>query len=301
MQFGKVPDPSVIDFKLPKDSPQTKSLLNTHKNNKPFEVFVGCAKWNRAELKGFYPRGTKDELTYYATQFNSIELNATFYGMPKPEQVETWREKTPENFKFFPKVTNSISHFKRLINVKEPIGDFCNAVSNFENKLGMAFLQLHDNFAPKDFERLEKALNDFPKDFPLGVEVRNAEWFSDPEKLDAYCNLLEKLGMANIIVDTAGRRDMLHMRLTSPVAFIRYVGANHPSDIDRLDKWAERIEKWRKEGLQKLYFFVHQNTEIESPLLAEHFIKDINKRFKIAVPVPVKQPTQKSMFDDSED
>ena len=49
---------------------------------------------------------------------------------------------------------------------------------------------------------------------------------------------------ANIIVDTAGRRDMLHMRLTTPSAFIRYVGANHPSDYTRLDDWVERIENW---------------------------------------------------------
>lgn len=297
MEFGKVPDPSIIDFTLPKDAPETKALLSKYKNKQPFEVFVGCAKWNRAELKGFYPRGTKDELTYYATQFNSIELNATFYGMPKWEQVETWREKTPDDFKFFPKVTNTISHFKRLLNVKESIGEFCNAVSNFEDKLGMAFLQLHDNFAPKDFERLEKALREFPTDFPLGVEVRNANWYNDPKQWDAYCNLLESLNIANIIVDTAGRRDMLHMRLTSPVAFVRYVGANHPSDVQRLDDWIERIEKWRKEGLQKLYFFVHQNIEIESPLLASHFIKNFNEKFDISLTIPARQDNQKSMFD----
>ncbi|MDI1256821.1 MAG: DUF72 domain-containing protein [Flavobacterium sp.] len=298
MQFGKVADPGGVHFSLPIDAPETKYILEKNKNDLPFEVFVGCAKWNRTELKGFYPRGTKDELSYYATQFNSIELNATFYGMPKWEQIANWRDKTPENFKFFPKITNTISHFKRLIDVKEPISDFCNAVSNFENKLGMAFLQLHDNFGPKDFERLTTALKDFPTGFPLAIEVRNAEWFSDLQKNEAYCALLEALGMTNIIVDTAGRRDMLHMRLTSPVAFIRYVGANHPSDLSRLDEWAERIEKWRSEGLQKLYFFVHQNIEVESPLLAAHFICKLNERFQLDLAIPAKLDTQKSMFDE---
>lgn len=65
------------------------------------DIFVGCAKWNKTDLKGFYPKGTKDELTYYATQFNSIEMNATFYGMPIPDQVTVWKNKTPESFKFF--------------------------------------------------------------------------------------------------------------------------------------------------------------------------------------------------------
>lgn len=298
MEFGKVQDPGLVDFTLQKDAPGTKVVLSANKDKEPFEAYVGCAKWNRAELKGFYPRGTKDELAYYSTQFNSIELNATFYGMPKWEQIEIWREKTPADFKFFPKVTNSISHFKRLINVKEPIAEFCNAVSNFDSKLGMAFLQLHDNFGPKDFERFEKALRDFPSGFPLAVEVRNASWFSDEKHWNAYCDLLQNLGIANIIVDTAGRRDMLHMRLTSPVAFIRYVGANHPTDVQRLDDWVERIAKWRNEGLRKLYFFVHQNIEVESPLLASHFIKKCNERFELALTEPARQPTQKGMFDE---
>lgn len=296
MIFGKVDDPGLVDFTLPKDAPQTKAIL-AKGDPKRFEAWVGCAKWNRSELKGFYPRGTKDELSYYATQFNSIELNATFYGMPKWEQVETWRDKTPDNFRFFPKVSDLITHYRRLNNVEEPIGNFSNAVSNFGDKLGMAFLQLHDNFKPKDFTKLEAALRLFPKGFPLAVEVRNGEWFSDQGVLDAYCNLLEELGMANIIVDTAGRRDMLHMRLTTPVAFIRYVGANHASDIDRLDDWVKRIAEWREQGLEKLCFFVHQNIELESPLLAEHFIKKLNAELGLSVPVPARQATQKSLFD----
>jgi uncharacterized protein YecE (DUF72 family) len=161
----------------------------------------------------------------------------------------------------------------------------------------MAFLQLHDNFKPKDFERLRKVIGEFPKGVPLGVEVRNNEWFSNPEIEDAYCKLLGEHGMANIIVDTAGRRDMLHMRLTSPVAFIRYVGANHKSDKTRLDDWINRIAEWQEQGLQKLYFFVHQNIELESPLLAAYFIERINDKLDLSIPVPEKQPTQKSMFD----
>lgn len=296
MQFGKVSNPGKVDFSLPKDAPETTALLKASKKDKPFEVYVGCAKWNRGDLKGFYPRGTKDELSYYSNQFNSIELNATFYKMPDAAQVETWSNKTPKGFKFFPKVTDLITHYRRLNNVQEPIENFCNAISNFEKKLGMAFLQLHDNFAPKDFEKLKSVLKDFPKGIPLGVEVRNEAWFSDKKISNEYANLLEKLKMANIIVDTAGRRDMLHMRLTTPSAFIRYVGANHSSDIPRLDDWITCIAKWRKEGLQKLYFFVHQNIEKESPLLATHFITEMNRVFKLDLKVPDKSGGQSSLF-----
>ncbi|GAA4454367.1 DUF72 domain-containing protein [Rurimicrobium arvi] len=291
MEFGKVADPSLVDFTLPADHPATVKLLRTRKIKEPLQAYVGCAKWNRADLKGFYPRGTKDELQYYSTQFNSIELNATFYGMPDAAQVTTWKEKTPAGFRFFPKITNTVTHFKRLLNVAEPLELYCDAVSHFEEKLGMVFMQLHDNFAPKDFDRLKGVLEAFPKGIPLAVEVRNAQWFSDKAVFDAYCGLLEQLGTTNIIVDTAGRRDLLHMRLTTPVAFIRYVGANHSSDKERLDDWVERLKIWKKEGLQELYFFVHQNIEVESPLLATHFISRLNEELKLTLKVPGKEQT----------
>ena len=89
-------------------------------------------------------------------------------------------------------------------------------------------------------------------------------------------------------MDTAGRRDLIHMRLTTPIAFVRYVGANHESDYTRLDPWVERICKWRKEGLKELYFFIHQNHEEESPLLSAYFIKKINPLLDLNLHIPVK-------------
>lgn len=285
MKFGQVEDPSNIDFSLPKDHQKTAEILKKSKSKK-LDISVGCAKWNKTDLKGFYPKGTKDELTYYGTQFNSIELNATFYGMPSPEQVQTWKEKTPADFKFFPKITNTVSHFRRLLNITDVVTQFATAVLNFDEKLGMVFLQLHDNFKPKDYERLEKFVQDWPKEVPLAIELRNNEWFTDEEIFNKTCELFEKHQITNIIVDTAGRRDMLHMRLTTPVAFIRYVGANAESDYTRLDDWIERIKAWKSEGLEKLYFFVHQNIEKASPLLSAYFIENLNKEFGTEIHIP---------------
>lgn len=295
MKFGQVADPSQIDFTLPKDHPQTKFILN--QNKKSLEnISIGCAKWNKTDLKGFYPKGTKDELTYYATQFNSIELNATFYGMPTAEQVQTWKEKTPKDFKFFPKITNTVSHFRRLLNVTDVVTQFASAVLNFDDKLGMVFLQLHDNFKPKDYDRLEKFVQDWPKEVPLAIELRNTEWFTDEEVFNTTCELFEMNNITNIIVDTAGRRDMLHMRLTTSDAFIRYVGANAESDYARLDDWLERIKVWKKEGLQNLYFFVHQNVEKASPLLSAYFIEKVNKEFGTNINIPTMASEQPSLF-----
>lgn len=286
MKFGQVEDPSQIDFTLPKDHPRTKEILKENQS-KDFNVSIGCAKWNKTDLKGFYPKGTKDELTYYSTQFNSIELNATFYSMPSAEQVLTWKDKTPADFKFFPKIPNTVSHYRRLLNITDVVTQFATSVLNFDEKLGMVFLQLHDNFKPKDDERLEKFIQDWPKEVPLAIELRNSEWFADEEIFNKTMDLFEKHNITNIIVDTAGRRDMLHMRLTTPTAFIRYVGANAESDYTRLDDWLERIKLWKKEGLENLYFFVHQNIEKASPLLSAYFIEEVNKEFDLNIHVPV--------------
>ena len=274
MNFGKVEFPEKVDFSLPKDNPLTSSTLSLSKGD-GLSIYVGCAKWNRQDLKGFYPRGTKDELAYYSTQFNSIELNAVFYKMPTASQVVKWKEKTPENFKFFPKITQSISHFNRLRNVDELTQTYCDAVAHFEKKLGMCFLQLKEDYSPKDWELLRKFILDFPRVIPLAVEVRNEKWFSEKKIWNEYSEFLSKNNVANVIVDTAGRRDMMHMTLTTDAAFIRFVGCNIDSiDHQRLDDWGKRIKKWKTEGLKNLYFFVHQNMEVSSPLLSHYFLEN---------------------------
>lgn len=288
MKFGKVKDPSAVNFLMPATSPATYQVLKQYKKDN-FEVFVGCAKWNKTDLKGFYPRGTKDELSYYSKQFNSIELNATYYNTPKKEVVVGWYDKTPDYFKFFPKIPQSISHYSRLLNTDEKVIAFTDTVALLKEKLGMIFLQMHENFKPKDFDRLENFIQRFPNGFPLAVEVRNEEWFANKTVFNAYCQMLQQKNVTNIIVDTAGRRDMLHQCLTNSTAFIRYVGANADNDYERLDDWLKVIKDWRSAGLQKLYFFVHQNLEIESPLLATYFIKKLNEQFHLNLPYPNKE------------
>ncbi|QBQ41831.1 DUF72 domain-containing protein [Sphingobacterium psychroaquaticum] len=288
MKFGQVNNPEAIDFTLPPTSKVSLEVLEHYQSDTPFEAYVGCAKWNKTDLKGFYPRGTKDELAYYSRQFNAIELNATFYNSPSKEQVETWRDKTPDGFKFFPKIPQSVSHYSRLLNTNDKIKAFVDSTALFKEKMGMAFLQMHDNYKPKDFDRLAHFLHDFPKDYPLALEVRNEEWFKDEVTREKLYKLLEETGTTNVLVDTAGRRDMLHMRHTTNSAFVRYVGANHPSDYDRLLDWVQVIKDWKAAGLQRLYFFIHQNLEVESPLLAAHFITHLNKEIGTTLNIPNK-------------
>jgi uncharacterized protein YecE (DUF72 family) len=284
MKFGAVNNPEDIDFSLPDD--HSKSLKIYSKEIQKPNIYIGCAKWGRKDLKKFYPRGTKDELEYYSTQFNSIELNATFYRMFPPEQFAKWKEKTPEDFRFFPKISQDISHMKRLNDVGLLIDEYVHAVSQLEDRLGMVFLQMHQNFAPKDFDRVVSFVKYWPKEIPLAIEFRNPNWYNNTSISTELFDLLEKHKITNILVDSAGRRDLLHMRLTTPTTFIRYVGANHSSDYTRLDDWLERIKKWIDQGIHNIYFFVHQNEEIESPKLSAHFIKQLNNKLGYNLKVP---------------
>ncbi|MBI9053064.1 MAG: DUF72 domain-containing protein [Bacteroidales bacterium] len=284
MKFGAVNNPEDIDFSLPDD--HSKSLKIYSKEIQKPNIYIGCAKWGRKDLKNFYPRGTKDELAYYSTQFNSIELNATFYRMFPPEQFAKWKEKTPEDFRFFPKINQDISHMKRLNNAERLVDEYVHAVSQLEKKLGMVFLQMHQNFAPKDFDRAVSFVKYWPKEIPLAIEFRHPNWYNDASITTELFDLLEKHKITNILVDSAGRRDLLHMRLTTPTTFIRYVGANHTSDYTRLDDWVERIKKWIDQGIHNIYFFVHQNEEIESPKLSAYFIKQLNDKLGYDLKVP---------------
>lgn len=278
MKFGQVPNPEEIDFTIPPDHVDTKRVLAKSKAM-DLKVYVGCAKWKSKDLKGFYPKGVKDELAYYASQFNCVELNATFYKRYWEKQYTAWREGVPAEFRYFPKFTQSITHFSRLKDVEAKVEEFMENVVFLREKLGGLFLQMHNNFGAKDFDRVQRFVDNWTYDVPLAMEFRKEEWYGDPEISAQLYHLLESNGITNILVDTAGRRDLMHMRLTTPRAFIRWVGANDPeSDRARLDEWVDRIVDWKKQGLEELDFFVHQNIEKESPLLSAYFIEKLNKK-----------------------
>jgi len=241
MKFGKVEDPGSVDFSLPPTHKQTQEVLRSFKSSQFEDVRIGCAKWNRADLKNFYPRGTKDELQFYSTQFNSIELNASFYRMFPEEQFAKWKSKASEDFKFFPKVPRIISHIKRLNETEVITDDFVKNILPLEEKLGMVFLQLREDFGPKNIDRVEKFFKHWPEEVPLSAEFRHADWYKDEKIAEELNALMMQHKVAHVITDAAGRRDLLHMRLTTESAFVRYNGANHKSDFSEKEFLQEHL------------------------------------------------------------
>ena len=295
MDFGTVAPELIpaIDFTLMPDTALTIDVLKAARKTKNPEIYVGCAKWGRKEWVGMiYPEKTKEAkfLDEYLKHFNSIELNAVFYKMPTADQITKWREKAElerQDFKFCPKITQGISHIKRLKGAEDLTTTYLESISHFGKYLGPAFLQLSDNFGPKNFEILESYLEGLPKDFKLFVELRHKDWFADEQVRNDVFEMFRKFNKGAVITDATGRRDCVHMNLPTPDAFVRFVGNGiHEIDFPRIDDWADRLASWIDQGLQSVYFFLHQHDESNTPELADYTVKKFNEKLNAALERP---------------
>jgi len=300
MEFGRVPENKLntIDFSLPAEPPANKLVLK--KTNKKPLIYSGCAKWGRKEWIGkIYPKGTKDAqfLDHYVQHYNSIELNATHYKVYSPEEISKWAAKAKgKDFKFCPKITNSISHYSGFNNVNYLTTAFLEGVLAFGENLGPIFLQVSEKYSPNQRDKLYQYLQTLPADLPFFLEVRHPEWFADPAIRKELFDTLRSLNIGAVITDTAGRRDCAHMQLTAPKTFIRYVGNSlHATDYTRVDAWIERMKYWLDNGLQELYFFMHMHDEAYSPELTVYLVDKLNAACSLHLQKP--KFIQGSLFD----
>ena len=304
MDVGRLPDLRCVDFRLPPDHTETARVLARARATQPTpaRLHVGCPIWTNKEWLGtYFPAGIKepDYLRYYAQQFNSIELNTTHYRIPDAGTVRRWREAVGPGFRFCPKLPRSISHERELFQADDLVVAMARAYEGLGDNLGWAFLQLPPHFGPEHLPRLERFLLDFPETVPLAVELRHPRWFADPGLADAVFATCEALNKTLVITDVAGRRDVLPMRLTTPVAFIRFNGHGlHSTDYQRADAWAERLAAWVAQGVHDIYFFIHQKDVRHAPVLATYFLEKVRALTGIAVPPPfiIPQPVQGNLF-----
>ncbi|MDB5246384.1 MAG: hypothetical protein JWQ40_778, partial [Segetibacter sp.] len=244
MDFGKVAleELKTINLSLSGEPQWNSKILKGKKISSP-KIYVGCAKWGRTEWLGkIYPEGTKEAkfLDHYVQHYNSIELNATHYKTYPPEGIKKWADRAAgKDFLFCPKVPQTISHYSSFVNIEDKTNDFLKGIVAFGDHLGPIFLQVSDRFSPKKKESLFNYLESLPTDLQFFLEVRNPEWFGTKEESEYTLKTLNKLNVGYIITDSAGRRDCVHMYLTIPKAFIRFVGNSlDPSDYTRIDDWA---------------------------------------------------------------
>lgn len=301
MDFGKVSPAELrsIDLSLPIDAERNKHVFKGKKVILP-KIYIGCAKWGRTEWIGkIYPEGTKEAhfLDHYADHYNSIELNATHYKIYPPASIQKWADKAEgKDFLFCPKVPQTISHYSSFVNIEDKTNAFLEGIYAFGEHLGPVFLQVSDRFSPKRKDSLFNYLASLPKDIQFFAEVRNPEWFSDKEESEKLVNTLSKLNVGYVITDTAGRRDCVHMYLTIPKAFIRFVGNSlDDTDYARIDEWVKRIKHWLDNGLEELYFFMHMHDETYSPELSSYLIDKLNAACDLSLKKPLFMSELKSV------
>lgn len=296
MEFGKLSNIEQVNFFLPPDPAGNNFLLERYTKASP-HLYIGPTGYNMKPWNGkWYPVGTKDKdfLKCYGKQFNTIEHNTTHYRIPDEATVERWREDTPPDFRFCPKVPQSLSHARDLGISSPELRIFFDRMYDFGDRMGCCFLQLPPYFEPKYLPVLSRFLEKWPAHSPLAVEVRHDAFFNNSEWSNAYFDLLEKHQTVAVITDVAGRRDVCHCRLTAPVTMIRFVGNNlHPTDYSRVDAWAERLRLWTEQGLHTAYFFTHEPDNLLAPELAEYTTSAFQKAMPEAIlrgPTPVITP-----------
>jgi len=285
MKFGKLQDISKVDFTLPPDPQNNKKVFDGLSPVLNPEIYIGCTGWSMKEWVGrVYPKGTKtkDYLQHYGKQFNTIELNTTHYRIPTVEMVQKWYAETPADFRFCPKIPQTISHRNDMGLTDGTLQLFCDSIIGLREKLGCCFMQMPPYFELKDLARLRLFLDNFPKEIPLAIELRHESWFEHEQNFARVIELLQQYGKAIVITDVAGRRDVLHNSLTNHIAMVRYVGNAgatdlHPTDFERLDTWALKIKEWTEKGISEVYFFTHEPDNLLAPEAAEYFTKAIQK------------------------
>lgn len=300
MKFGAVPDAVVraMDTRLPPDHPSVMRVLVGPSSTRP-EIFLGCPTWSEKAWRGvlYAERLQADQmLRAYAEQFNAIELNSTHYAVPNDEVIARWVDAVPSTFLFCPKFPKQISHDAGLVGASRPLDHFLTQIQKFGGNLGIPFLQMGPDFT----KYRGTSLLDFLRDLPMqvAVELREESWFAAPvwAKL---CDKLADLGHALVISDTAGRRDALHMALSTRTAFIRFQGYDqHPIDEARVQEWLPRLASWTEAGLEKLYIFAHSEIPPQMPELARHWAQGLNAALRADVHVPqlYAKQTQQSLF-----
>jgi len=152
-------------------------------------LWIGTSSWSSKDWVGpFYSPGTKPAafIEHYATVFDTVEIDATFYRMPTRANVDSWRRRTPESFRFAAKVPRVVTHDKVLVDARGDMLEFLEVMSALGPRLGPVLLQF-PYFNKQAFrslnpflERLDRFLGELPEGFRIAVETRNKAWVKPP-------------------------------------------------------------------------------------------------------------------------
>lgn len=276
-------------------------------DQKKKKIYVGSSKWgNKSWVGKTFPKGTEESeyLHMYARNFNSIELNNTFYKEYSSRSISHWAAKTQsKHFLYCPKMYKGVTHQGSLLDIEQnnKILDFLQSIKMFGFQLGPIFLELPETFSTERTNELLEFIDRLPAKYESRYyfEVRHQSWFEQKGKMQPLSTKLSEKNHGLIITDTVGRRDAVHMTVINKSAFVRFSGyGNHPSDIQRLETWRKKIKEWLEEGLEELFFFIHLKDEALFPELSTRLIKGINEDNGLELKLPRLDTSYRQTFAD---
>jgi uncharacterized protein YecE (DUF72 family) len=221
-------------------------------------IRIGCSGWNYAHWRNgvFYPPRlpARDWLRYYARFFGTVEVNSTFYRLPKQAPVARWVAETPTDFLFAVKTSRYLTHVKRLRDVAPNLSILLERIEPLvrSHKLGPLLWQLPPTFR-RDDDCLAAALEVLPPGLRHAFEFRHESWFCDP-----VYDLLRRHDVALVIGDRPAVHTFQSRVLTTGFTYLRFHsgsrGANGNYSHRELDDWARRISGWSREVDVYAYF-----------------------------------------------
>jgi uncharacterized protein YecE (DUF72 family) len=230
------------------------------------QVYAGTSGFSYTEWRGrFYPEGLPGDrmLAFYSERLPSVEINNTFYRMPKPEMLAAWGEGAPAAFRFSLKATRRITHQQKLAEVAGDLAHFFSVADALGEKLGAVLFQLPP-FLKKDLGLLREFLPIVPSGRRIAIEFRHPSWFSD----DVYAALAER----NVAL-VAGDLDELEksppLIVTANFGYLRLRRLDY--DPNTIADWGARIAA---QAWQEVYtYFKH---EVLGPLFAQALLASMS-------------------------
>jgi len=221
---------------------------------KKIKCFIGTSGWNYGHWTGkFYPEDLPKTkwFAYYHERFDTVELNTSFYHLPKKTTFEKWYNESPDNFIFSIKASRYITHVKKLNEPEEPVKRFFSSAEGIKDKAGVILFQLPPGMK-YDNTKLVSILETLPKNYKYTFEFRNNTWWND----QAY-DILRKYNIAFCLFELAGQvtpriitADYIYIRLHGPDG--KYSGS-YPDNT--LADWASEFKKWISEGKEVYCYF----------------------------------------------
>jgi uncharacterized protein YecE (DUF72 family) len=231
-------------------------------------IAVGTSGYSYKEWKGsFYPDDlpASKMLPFYASRFDTVEINNSFYRMPEAKTVAKWAGEVPDGFTFVLKAPQRITHQKKLIDASDDVRYLFEVAAELGPKLGPVLFQLPP-FLKKDATRLREFVARLPQEQKIGFEFRHASWFDE----EIYAILRER-DVALCAADTDEVPDPEQVLVpTASWGYLRLRRTEYAGD--ELQKWAERVE--RQPWSAAYVFFKHED-EGKGPKFAEAFREEL--------------------------